>query len=116
MPLTTKTTAKKRREAFLATLSTTGNATQAAEVAKLDRSALYRLRKNDEAFAEAWAEAEELGVEALEDEACRRAFDGSDTLLIFLLKGKKPDKYRERTEVTGKGGGPVTFVMEIGGS
>ncbi len=114
--MTTKATAKKKRETFLSVLSETGSVTQAAKAAKLDRANLYRLRKNDEAFAEAWAEAEELGVEALEDEACRRAFDGSDTLLIFLLKGKKPDKYRERTEVTGKGGGPVTFVMEIGGS
>ncbi len=32
----------------------------------------------------------------MEAEARRRAFAGSDTLLIFLLKGARPDKYRER--------------------
>ncbi len=31
----------------------------------------------------------------------------SDTLLIFLMKGAMPDKYRERREVTGADGGPV---------
>ena len=36
----------------------------------------------------------------------------SDTLAIFLLKGGKPDKYRERTstELTGAGGGPVELT------
>jgi hypothetical protein len=66
-------------------------------------------------------------VTALEDEAHRRAFDGtlepvfhqgdecgtvrkySDTLAIFLLKAHAPDKYREssRMELTGANGGPV---------
>lgn len=33
----------------------------------------------------------------------------SDTLMIFLLKGIRPEKYRERQQVehTGKGGGPI---------
>ncbi len=35
---------------------------------------------------------------ALEIEAIRRAKKNSDTLLIFLLKGHMPQKYRERFE------------------
>jgi hypothetical protein len=33
----------------------------------------------------------------------------SDTLLIFLMKGVRPEKYRERFghEITGKDGGPI---------
>ena len=33
----------------------------------------------------------------------------SDTLLIFLMKGERPDKYKERTstELTGAGGKPL---------
>lgn len=31
----------------------------------------------------------------------------SDTLAIFLLKGMKPEKYRDRHEVTGKDGAPL---------
>ena len=59
----------------------------------------------------------ENAADLLEEEARRRAHDGvdepvwfqgvqcgtvrkySDTLLIFLLKGAKPDKYRERSSV-----------------
>lgn len=33
----------------------------------------------------------------------------SDTLLIFLLKGARPEKYRERNEITGSGGGPIVI-------
>jgi len=64
--------------------------------------------------------AAEIGAEALEDEAVRRGHEGwgepvfyqgqcvatvrkySDTLLIFLLKGRKPQRYRERVEHSGK--------------
>ena len=39
----------------------------------------------------------------------------SDTLLIFLLKGARPDKYKDRHELGGPGGGPITLkvVYEI---
>jgi hypothetical protein len=37
----------------------------------------------------------------------------SDTLLIFLLKGKRPTVYRDnwKGELTGEGGGPVEIVL-----
>jgi hypothetical protein len=96
----------------------------AARVAGFPRTNLYHLRKIDTAFASAWDEAAQLGADGLEDEGRRRAHDGvekpltcakglilddagdrvnvreySDTLLIFLLKGAKPEKYRERQQV-----------------
>ena len=33
----------------------------------------------------------------LEREAIRRATEGSDTLMIFLLKANRPEKYRDNT-------------------
>jgi hypothetical protein len=38
----------------------------------------------------------------------------SDTMLIFLLKGNRPEKYKENVhhEVTGKGGGPIRSKSE----
>ncbi len=120
------------REAFIAALSECGNVTRACEAAGISRMTAYAWRKDDLDFANAWDAALELGAEGLEDEARRRAFEGvedvvldkdgnvrqvvrkySDTLLIFLLKGAKPEKYRERREnVTtmthqGPDGGPV---------
>jgi hypothetical protein len=71
-------------------------------------------RAADEAFARAWEDALEQGTDSLEDEARRRALQGvekpvfregrqvgtvteySDTLLIFLLKARRPEKFRDR--------------------
>jgi hypothetical protein len=38
----------------------------------------------------------------------------SDTLLIFLLKGMRPEKYREsfKAEISGPGGGPILLKNE----
>lgn len=37
----------------------------------------------------------DVSADALEDEARKRAFNGSDVLLMFLLKGIRPQKWRE---------------------
>ncbi len=91
----------------------------------------YNWRKGDEAFATAWDEALDAGTDALEDEAVRRAHEGveepvfyqgeevarvrkySDNLLMFLLKGRRPERFRERTEISGPGGGPVRVVLSV---
>lgn len=116
---TPETTLKKDEQfqLFLADLSEHGNVKRAAETAGVDRTNLYRKRQNEPEFAEEWEKAKALGTEALEDEARRRAYEGweepvwhqgeqcgtvrkfSDTLLIFLLKGLKPETYRERQSV-----------------
>lgn len=94
---------------FFGLLADTGNVTKAAKGVRIARQTVYSYRAKRADFAERWAEAEELGANALEDEARRRAFAGSDTLVIFLLKAHKPDKYREtiRNEITGAAGSPL---------
>jgi hypothetical protein len=51
---------------------------------------MYKHRGNSEAFAGAWDDAVETGTDELEDEAFRRAKEDSDTLLIFMLKARRP--------------------------
>src|SRR3954451_1304003 len=101
-----------RRTAFLAALSECGNISESAAKAGVSRSTVYEWHAHDDQFATEWATASEQGLLGLEDEARRRArgfeetviIDGkpvtrtvrSDVLLIFLLKGGMPDKYRER--------------------
>lgn len=129
MANTTKLTAVKTAR-FLEVLSETANVSKAAKAIKMSRQYMYQVREQDEEFAAAWDEAVKLGTAALEDEAVRRAKDGtlkpvfyrgekvgtvreySDTLLIFLLKARDPDKYADRVkqELTGKGGGPLQSV------
>jgi hypothetical protein len=106
----------KKREAFLAALEKTANVSRACQTARIPRRSVYDWREADEEFAKAWEEALERGTDALEDEAIRRAHQGvlkpvyqggkkvgtireySDTLLIFMLKARRPEKFKERIE------------------
>jgi hypothetical protein len=63
--------------------------------------------EKDPVYAAAVKKARDIAGDMLEAEAHRRAFGGSDLLTIFLLKGAKPAKYRERQEYTGPDGGAL---------
>lgn len=106
----------KVKEIFLEALSRCGHVTEACRLSGVNKATVYRHRKSDPKFAQAWAEAADLGVESLIDEARRRAFEGcdepvyyrgevvgsvkkySDVLLMFLIKGHRPE-YRDRAEI-----------------
>ncbi len=125
----------KKRQAFLAALAETANVLKSSEIARIARRTVYDWKSADSEFADAWERALDIGTDALEDEAVRRAHDGvdepvfyqgkacgvvrkySDTLLIFLLKGRRPEKYKDRPihEPGGVGGKPVEFVVTIPG-
>ena len=115
---------KERRERFLKALAETGIVSTAVEIAGTSRTRVYERRKRDAAFSAAWEAAEEQAADALEAEALRRAVDGvaeplvsagkvvrdddgnplvirrfSDTLLITLLKARRPDRFKDRSEV-----------------
>ena len=96
------------RALFFEMLRKTGNVSAAAWHAGRARAQLYRLRKQDTAFAALWDDALEEAADWLELEALRRAMDGteegryfrgemigtitrySDSLLMFLLKARRP--------------------------
>lgn len=90
---------------------------RAASAAGIQRRSVWRWRKDDPVFAEAFAEAEELATQSLEEEALRRARSSSDTLLIFMLKAKRPEVYKDRVynEHTGKDGGPIQSETKVDG-
>jgi AcrR family transcriptional regulator len=98
---------------FLELLAAGHTISHACREAGLARATLYRAREADEKLRQAWDEALDVGIESLEEEARRRAVDGvkdfkmageemvplqrySDTLLVFLLKAKRPGIYREQ--------------------
>lgn len=116
----TKSTPEKEVKAnairtFVERLTRGETITAASKAAGVCRKTAYNWRDSDKEFAEAWDDAIEVGTEKLETEATRRALDGSDTLLIFLLKARRPKVYRERvsTEVTGPNGQPLANVVPI---
>jgi len=83
------------RPAFLAAFAEAGSVATACRAAGINRSTVYRERQRDEQFAVAWADTEEGVTDMLEAEALRRAMDGSDRLLMVLLRARRPEVYRE---------------------
>lgn len=136
---------KSKQGAFIELLRNNGgHVSDAAKAIGVVRSTVYLWRDKNEGFAATWDDAVEEGTDRLEQEAFRRAHDGtvepvyyqgklvkeheldetgaptgrtvnagvrkySDTLMIFLLKARRPEKYRERSnvELTGKDGAPL---------
>lgn len=89
-----------KKAAFLRAFSRLGNVSAAAKAAKVGRKTVYEWRAKDPDFVSSMADAEQEAIDHLELEATKRALIGSDTLLIFLLKAARPQKYRERVDVT----------------
>jgi hypothetical protein len=103
------------QSAFLHHLSAQGNVSCASKAARISRKTVYARRDTDPLFKAAWDDALNEGCDHLEEEARRRAVEGtkkpifyrgqvvgqireySDVLLIFLLKAHRPGKYREPT-------------------
>lgn len=118
---------------FLELLAQGHTIVHACAESKLPRQTAYNRRDKDEYFAIEWERALEAGIQVLEQEARRRAVDGvdepivyqgvvtdtvrkfSDTLLIFLLKAKRPAVYRDnvRTEISGPDSGPIVVANDV---
>jgi hypothetical protein len=98
---------------FLRALTSGQSITLACKAAGISRGTFYNRRNADEAFRTALAQAFEDSADALEDIARARAARRSDLLLIFLLKGLRPEKYRERQDVQGRLGVSLEVVEEI---
>jgi uncharacterized protein YbjQ (UPF0145 family) len=123
-----KSPAKRK---FLGAYAETGNISKAAELSKQVRQNHYVWLKNDPEYVKAFDEAREIACDRLEEEARRRAVNGtlkpvfykgeecgvireySDNLLMFIMKGNMPDKYKDRVanEHTGTNGGPIVVKL-----
>lgn len=125
-----KTPAQIKATAFLAAYRQTASITKAAAAAKIDRTMHYRWLRNP-GYKKAFDAATEEAAQVLEDEAVRRATEGtlepvfyqgikcgavrrySDGLIQFLLRGFRPQKYSSKAEITGPDGGPAELIVRI---
>jgi alkanesulfonate monooxygenase SsuD/methylene tetrahydromethanopterin reductase-like flavin-dependent oxidoreductase (luciferase family) len=107
----------KKKEEWLAAHRKIGIITATCRKTKIQRSTVYFWMDNDPEFKAAAANAEQEAVELLEAEARRRAEKGvlkpvfykgercgtireySDSLMMFIIKAKKPE-YRDRVTTT----------------
>ena len=103
----------KTKAAFLKAYSAAGFVGAAATAAGVSRTAVYEWKANDPDFSKAWERCEDEATSVLEDVALKRAMQKSDTLLIFMLKAKRPDKYREVLRHSGMNGPAIPFVGTV---
>ncbi len=114
---------------FFEKLAATCNVFASSKHAGIERQTAYDARKSDKEFARRWEIAIDEGVDVLEEEARRRALEGtrepiyqggflvghkqrySDTLTIFLLKAHRPEKFRDNVHVTGDEQNPLTIEI-----
>jgi len=117
----------RARARFIEQLRQTANVSEAARSIDFSRQRMYDIRDSDEAFALEWDGAVQEAIDALEREAWRRAVEGtdkpvtyqgeitdtfkeySDRMLELLLRAHRPEKYKERRELSGPDGGPIQF-------
>ncbi len=99
---------------FLDYLSEGYSVVKAAERAGVVARTVYLWRKADLGFASEWEQALDIATDLIEEEAMRRAVKGvakpvyrggevvghvqdySDSMLMFLLKARKPEKYNDK--------------------
>jgi hypothetical protein len=133
------TDARKRK--FVRVLRQTASITKSCEATFVTRNTAYDHKEKDTAFSDAWDGSYEAAVDDLESEARRRGLEGysepvfgnlgpglgsgkigvikrySDGLLMFLLKGARPEKFRENSGVSlGISGGVVEFNIILHGA
>lgn len=107
-------------EVFFRCVSQGFSLSRSAEKAGYTARGVFNWRVRDQAFAAQCDECYEIGTEIMIDEARRRGMAGinkpvfhkgevcghireySDTLLIFLLKARKPDVFRENYTINGE--------------
>lgn len=97
-----------KKKKFLTAYASTGSIEQACKAAGINRCTHYQWKEADPDYVAALEAIPDQVGDMLEDEAIRRALAGSDTLLIFLLKGFKPARYKENIAIA-TGEKPLQF-------
>lgn len=134
--ITRQLTLDQRKAVYLEMFREFGNHRVCSKFTGIARSMVREWKKRDPDFAIALDDAWQDAVDTAELEAWRRATHGtleetvtekqtsdgeeevtvkrtrhySDSLLQFILRGGKPERYRERHEVSGPDGGPMEIA------
>lgn len=90
---------RKRQDIVLDAFIKTGTILGAARRTGISRETIRKWRKNDEAFEKRFQDADLDITETLETKAMSMAMGGDTTMVIFLLKSRRPGTYRDNVKV-----------------
>jgi hypothetical protein len=104
-----------KKESILKALEQSlGVVTVACKKADIPRSTFYKWINEDEAFAIAVNEIENIALDFAESQLHSQIGNGNTSATIFYLKTKGKNRgYIERQEITGADGMPTNFQIEI---
>ena len=96
----------KKLEIFINLLEESGNISLSSKKARVSYRTVYYYKENDETFRMEWETAMERWSDKMEGEAfalinkqfIEKDYKSNPALLIFLLKGAKPNKYQEHVQ------------------
>jgi hypothetical protein len=75
---------------------------------------LYAWKKEHSNICNALKKGKEVVDFAVENALLKKALAGDTTAMIFWLKNRKPDKWRDRHEMQMDGAVPVTIIDDVG--
>lgn len=87
------------KDRFFQRLRQGASISSAAHAAGVNRATVYRYQQRSPQFQRDMDDAIEEGTDRLEDIALKRAESGSDSIIMFLLKARRPSKYAIRDTV-----------------
>jgi 20S proteasome alpha/beta subunit len=88
----------RQKKKFIAALTVHGTVYHAAQAAGISRQTAYRWQRDDPEFADAWDEAHDNAVDAVESTIYQQAIGGNTLAAIFYLKAHRPI-YRDRLNI-----------------
>lgn len=98
-------------ETFFNLLEQTGNITTSCLGSGISRNTIY-VYMEDTSFKQRVDKAKETAIEHLEGYALERAKNGSDVLIMFLLKSLRPEKYRDNPKII-QNNMPTNFIIDL---
>lgn len=107
---------RKQMVAYLKALAWKGTESGAADSARVPLTKVRKEWRKIPEFAELEQMADEACTDLAEETALMLAYvNGDQRMIERVLKGRRGEKYNDRQELTGKGGGAVEFKIDLGG-
>ena len=134
LPMLGERPVEERKTLFLEAYEADGSISGAAKKVHVSVASHYDWLRADDDYAKRFKAAHEAMVDVAEKELRRRGVAGydkpivyqgeitgtvkehSDACLIFYLKGRRSDVFKEKTEVTGRDGAPLAIQIYVPGN
>lgn len=94
---------EERKQTWLETFKKTHNVSAACEAVQISRTQVYKCRDQDEKFRDQWEAIENRVLDVVESVLHKKALEGDNACLFFLLCNRRSEKWKHRGEVEHKG-------------